>query len=413
MKLAYLTGQYPKVSHTFIRREILGLTARGHDVVRLSVRPADSGIADPLDRDELARTHTFFAAPRSSWVGAFLEAALRSPRALASELLRIAAGPLRSGPGWIPRMAYLVEAAFFLRILRREGVQHVHAHFGRNAAAVAAIIHRLGGPGFSMTVHGPDEFDDPRGFELGARVAETRFTVAISSFTAAQLRRWADLRDWSKIHVVRCSVDADFFESPIPIEAACRTFVCVGRLCAQKGQLLLLEALAELVHAGVDCRLVLAGDGEMRAEVERRAAELGLGAHLEITGWIPEAEVRSRLRSARVMVLPSFAEGLPVVIMESLALGRPVISTFIAGIPELVDDTDGWIVPAGDVQALAGAMRQALDASVAELTEKGRLGRAKVRRDHFVETEVARLETLFKAAIPGEAGSVAAPGTRD
>ena len=401
MKLAYLTGQYPKVSHTFIRREIHALEARGHAILRLSVREPDSGIADPLDRAERERTRTFFTAPRSAWLAAFARRALRRPGAMLGELGRVIASLVRPGPGPIPRCAYWVEACYFLGLIEAEGVEHVHVHFGRNGVSVAQIMQRLGGPGFSMTVHGPDEFDDPRGFELREKAHDAAFTVGISAYTTAQLRRWVDPADWSKLAIVRCSVDESFFAEASPSPPGPRRFVCVGRLCAQKGQLLLLEAFARVAAREADVRLVLAGDGELRGAVEAAARRLGIAERVEITGWIAESVVREQLRAAFCMVLPSFAEGLPVVIMEALAMRRPVLSTFIAGIPELVDADCGWLVPAGDVEALADAMTRALATPAGVLDAMGERGAAHVRERHFAAREAERLERLLLGCGPG------------
>ena len=402
MKLAYLTGQYPKVSHTFIRREILGLEALGHEVVRLSVRPGDSGVVDAADVAERERTHVFFESSPVEWASAFFAALRSDPAGVLREVLRaVRSGLAGPGVGVGRRIAYVVEACWFLGILRREGVEHVHAHFGRNAASVARIAHDLGGPGFSMTVHGPDEFDDPRGHELGTKVAASAFTAAISHYTTAQLRRWVDPVAWDKLHVVRCSVDESFFDEARDIDPDYTTFVCLGRLCAQKGQLVLVDAFAALVTSGVEAKLVLAGDGEMRPEVEARVAEHRLGDRVEITGWIDEARVREVLRDARCMVLPSFAEGLPVVIMEALAMRRPVISTYTAGIPELVADDCGWLVPAGDVAALTEALRDAAGRAPEDLDAMGARGAAKVRKQHYLETEVARLDGLLRGVGAG------------
>lgn len=396
MKLAYLTGQYPKVSHTFIRREIQGLEAIGHEVVRLSVRPGDSGVIDPMDVREQEKTRVFFQASPLAWTSAVLVALVRSPAALARQLaLALVRGLWGPGQGVVQRLAYLVEATWFLGILRSEGITHWHVHFGRNAASVARIVRTLGGPSFSMTVHGPEEFDDPRGHELAEKVAEAEFTAAISHYTTAQLRRWVPPESWSRLHVVRCSVDESFFEAARPIEGDCTTFACVGRLCAQKGQLVLIDAFAGLIARGVDARLVLAGDGPMREEVESRIAQHDLGSRVEVTGWISEAQVRQCLLASRCMVLPSFAEGLPVVIMEALALERPVISTYTAGIPELVSRECGWLVPAGDVPSLTAVLAEAAAAPAEELHAMGRRGALRVRERHFLKTEVARLERLL------------------
>ncbi len=198
-----------------------------------------------------------------------------------------------------------------------------------------------------MTIHGPAEFDAAIGFSLGPKIEEARFVIAITDYCGAQLRRWVEPEHWHKIRVVRCAVEDELFDLARPIEPDCRTLVCVGRLTAQKGQLLLLDAVRRLVEEGVDLKLVFAGDGEMRPQVEQRIAEYQIESHVEITGWIDGDEVMRRLLDSRAMVLPSFAEGLPVVIMEAMALSRPVLSTYIAGIPELVEPGTQWLARAG------------------------------------------------------------------
>lgn len=389
LRLAYLTTTYPEVSHTFIRREIQELEARGHRVERLSVREPGSELVDPLDRAERERTwyclrrlprELAFALPRD--LGRFLSA-LRTT----IEMARV------SHRGWLVGFAYLLEALVVKRRLDSLGVQHLHVHFGTNAAAVARLVRRLGGPPYSLTVHGPAELDAAIGFSLGGKIEDAEFVVAISDYCGAQLRRWVGPEHWHKIRVVRCAVEERLFEQATPVDPDSRTVVCVGRLTAQKGQLLLLEALRLLVRDGVDLRLVLAGDGEMRPEIEQRIAEFGLGDRVEITGWIDSGEVVRRLRSARAMVLPSFAEGLPVVIMEALALERPVLSTYIAGIPELVEPGEsGWLVPAGNAVALARALRDVMETPAERLDAMGRAGARAVRARHLLPVEVSRLE---------------------
>ena len=232
-------------------------------------------------------------------------------------------------------------------------------------------------------------------------MADAAFVVAITDFCAAQLRRWASVEDWPKIHVVRCTVGDDFFSAVQPIDPMSRTFVSVGRLCPQKGQLLLIDALARVVRGGVDARLVLVGDGELRPLVERRIAEADLGGHVEITGYASEAEVRRHILAARALVLPSFAEGLPMVIMEAFALGRPVVSTYIAGIPELVrTGENGWLVPAGNTEQLAEAMLAVLEAPAQKLDAMGEAGRQQVIQRHNTSIEAQELERLLLACSP-------------
>jgi glycosyltransferase involved in cell wall biosynthesis len=397
VRVAYLTPQYPKVSHTFIRREIAALEARGHEVVRMSIRTPDQELSvDPQDKAEASRTFSCLGQGPTALAAAVLVTVARRPAA-AFAGLRLATRVAR-GAGVVRALAYFVEACLIQRHLRASDVSHLHVHFGTNAATVALLIAEMGGPGFSMTVHGPDEFDAPAAHMLAAKVAAARFAVGISDFTAAQLQRWSEAPHWEKIHVVRCTVDERFFAAASPIGPA-RQLVCVGRLCPQKGQLVLVEAFARLAAEDSGAQLVLAGDGEMRPDIERAIARHGLGGRIHLTGWIDERQVRQHILASRCFVLPSFAEGLPVSIMEAFALGRPVISTYVAGIPELVrPGENGWLVPAGNVDALFVAMREALSAPVERLQALADAGARAVRERHDSATEAARLEKLLQVA---------------
>ncbi len=397
MRLAYLTTTYPAVSHTFIRRELLEVERRGHRVLRLSIRPTNGALADPLDQEEQAKTLHCLAQPFFTLLRAQLRTMLTRPIAFLDAMRLAIRMGWRSHRGLPRHFAYLAEAAYFVQVLRADGVEHVHVHFGTNSAAVARLIHRLGGPTYSFTVHGPDELDAPQSLDIRGKVRDAAFVVAISDFGAAQLRRWVSLEDWHKIHVVRCGVGDEFFDGTCPVDSSSDTLVCVGRLSPQKGQLLLIDALAEVVRGGTSARLVFAGDGELRPVIENRVREAGLCDRVTITGWIGEAEVRRQIRAARALVLASFAEGLPMVIMEAFALGRPVISTYVAGIPELVrPGENGWLVPAGNVGELAAAMREVLRAPAPKLDAMARAGGARVRSRHLTSTEVARLVDLFE-----------------
>ncbi len=148
-----------------------------------------------------------------------------------------------------------------------------------------------------------------------------------------------------------------------------------------------------------DLKIILIGDGDSRAEIEAEIERHGVGEQVIIKGWMANSAVREEIKNARAFLLPTFAEGLPVVIMEAMALGRPVISTYIAGIPELVDAECGWIIPAGDGEALTGAMRETLRASPERLAELGREGRARVEARHDVDKEAEKLGRLFADVV--------------
>jgi glycosyltransferase involved in cell wall biosynthesis len=241
----------------------------------------------------------------------------------------------------------------------------------------------LGGPPYSFTVHGPDEFDRPWPLSLTEKIEASSFVAGVSSFGRSQLYRQCGHEHWPKVEIVRCGVDRSYVDTEVTPIGDTRRLVCVGRICEQKGQLLLIEAAAKLRDLGERFELILVGDGDMRRELESLIAQHGLDEMVTITGWASGEEVRNYLVGARAMVLPSFAEGLPVVIMEALALGRPVVSTYIAGIPELVvPGESGWLIPAGSIDALVDAMREVLQTPTARLEELGREGRRRVLGAH-------------------------------
>jgi colanic acid/amylovoran biosynthesis glycosyltransferase len=394
MRIAYLINQYPWVSHSFIRREICALEAMGLEVCRFSIRDTGGAHADAADCHEARRTRVLLNRPWA--LAAAVTRALLGRPVRFGRALRLAWKLGRcSEAGIVRSMAYLAEACRLRQWLHSSGCRHLHAHFGTNPAAVAMLCQELGGPAYSFTVHGPDEFDRAPHLALDEKIARARFVAAISEFGRSQLMRWCDARHWSKLHIVRCGLDDQFLDHErVPIPAAPR-LVCVGRLCAAKGQLLLVEAAQRLAREGVDFRLVLVGDGELRGRIESLVAQQHLGDRITITGWASNQTVRAEVLGARAMVLPSFAEGLPVVIMEALALGRPVISTYIAGIPELVKPAmNGWLIPAGSVEGLAAAMREALTMPVERLEQMGRHGARTVAQRHDVAVEARRLAQL-------------------
>jgi glycosyltransferase involved in cell wall biosynthesis len=400
-RVAYLVNRYPAVSHTFIRREIEGLEAAGLEVLRYSVRGAEPGeLVDPQDLRERERTAVLLDAGAPALALAALGAALGRPaRFLRALALALRIGS-RSPRGRLRHLAYLVEACLLRRVLAREGAAHLHAHFGTNPATVALLCRLLGGPPYSLTAHGPEEFDRPEALALPAKIRHAAFVVGISEFGRSQLRRWAEPRDWPKLHVVRCGVDSAFL-APSDPPAAPRA-VCVGRLCVDKAQNLLVEAAARLAAEDRQFELVLVGDGDLRPLVEERIRSLGLEGRVQLRGWLGGEGVRAEIRAARCLVLPSLAEGLPVVLMEALALGRPVISTTVAGIPELVEPgRNGWLVPPGSVDALAAALREALEMPPGRLAELGRAGSARVAERHDARREAARLAGLLRDALGG------------
>lgn len=399
MKIAYLVNQYPKVSHSFIRREISAVEACGVEVLRFSIRSCSSELVDAADKAELEKTQIILSAGALGLLSNFVWVLATKPvRLLTALWLTIKVG-YRSERGLLRNFIYLVEACVFLNQIAKCNVDHVHAHFGTNSTTVAMLCRELGGPPYSFTVHGPEEFDKVQAIALPEKIKRAVFVVAISSFGKSQLYRWCNSKDWAKIYVIRCGLDDSFFEqslTPIPTSSS---LVCVGRLCEQKGQLLLVRAIAHLASEGFQIKLVLVGDGPLRTEIEQLIVTEQLHQQIEITGWASSSMVCGYLTNARAMVLPSFAEGLPVVIMEAFAMGRPVISTYIAGIPELVGPDCGWLIPAGSVEELVDALKLVLRSPVETLEEMGKLGAERVSQQHCAKTEASKLVTLFQSSI--------------
>jgi glycosyltransferase involved in cell wall biosynthesis len=400
VRLAYLCNLYPAVSHSFVRREIEGVERAGHEVHRFSLRPARTDLRDEADLREASIT----------------EAVLGQgvPRLLIAALAFLAARPVKtfsamraawrlSGPGLKSKLrhcAYWLEAAWLVRRMDELKIEHLHAHFGTNPAAVAAISRAWGGPPFSFTVHGPDEFDAPLALSLPAKVEAASFVVGISSYGGSQLMRWTSPDQWKKVEVIRCGLDRTFLDAaPQPVPAGSTEFVCVARLSAQKGLPLLIAACDRLRTSGERFSLTVIGDGEMRSTLEADVRRRQLEDVVSFVGVRTSGEIREHLLGARAFVLPSFAEGLPVVIMEALALSRPVITTAIAGIPELVGGECGWLIPAGSEEALADALRESLHAPANDLSARGAVGRERVRQMHDAGRNAAQIiEAIGRAS---------------
>jgi glycosyltransferase involved in cell wall biosynthesis len=261
------------------------------------------------------------------------------------------------------------------------------------------LIRELGGPPFSFTVHGPDEFDAPIALAIPEKVARALFVVAITNFCKAQLQRWSFVDDWRKIEVVRSGVPEEFFKSATPTPDA-PELLTIGRLGAQKGHMTLLAAIRRVVDQRIDVRLVVAGDGELRKTLEAEVDRLNLAGVVELIGAVSERQVRDRLASCRVLVMASYAEGLPGVIMEAMAMQRAVVATAVNGIPELVfPGRNGWLAPAGDPRGLSDAIVEALRMPIDQLRTMGRAAQEDARSRHHLDTTIREMCSLFERSV--------------
>lgn len=406
MRIAYLVNQYPTVTHIFIRREIRALERRGVEVVRLALRGWDSEIVDAEDEFERAQTRYVLQEGAKPLLVALIRVLFTRPICFV-RAFALACRVSRKGERPFPvHFVYLAEACRVAIWLRLARIQHLHTHFGTNSAEVAMLTHALGGPTWSFTIHGPKEFDKVESIGLPEKVRRAAFVVAISSYGRAQLYRFVERQNWPKIHVVHCGLETAYWTSLVNVLPDADRLVCVGRLCEQKGQILLVEAARQLRDRGVKFELVLVGDGEMRADIEAAIGLNNLQSLVRITGRISSKRLHEEILGARALVLPSFAEGLPMVIMEAMALRRPVITTFVAGIPELVlSGENGWLVPAGNVKALTHAMETCLNMPVDVLRRMGEAAHARVLTRHNVDTQAAKLIELFRAVIAQNASA--------
>ncbi len=395
MKVAYLTSCYPAVSHTFILREVAALRERGVQVITFSVRRPGSGeLTDEAARGEAAATRWLVPPPLAAYAGAILWALLTRPlltlRTLAAALWHRDM-MLRQRVLWL---CYLGEAILLAYWLTRGGVDRIHCHFGNNGAATGMLAAMLAKVPFSMTCHG-SELLDPARHRLADKVARASFVACVSRYGRAQLMLTCPPEQWDRLHIVRCGVAATHGRTAGPHNAVPQ-ILCVGRLSREKGHLILLDALARLRDRGCVARLTLIGDGPMRAMIEDRIRTLKLGDLVTLTGSLAPEAVAVYYRQTDVLALASFSEGVPVVLMEAMAHGLPVVASRVGGIPELVEhDVSGLLVAPGDADELADALKRV----ITEPDLAIRLGQAGVRaveREFLLGPAVERLIALFR-----------------
>lgn len=394
-RVAYLVGEYPAVSHTFVLREVAALRAEGLEILTCSIRrTGPEHHRGPAERAEAEATFNVLDAARSPrrLIGAQI-AALRRPGLYLRTLRK--AWAMR-GPGLraaLYQLIYFVEATVLAQHLQRQGVAHLHNHFAQASCTVALLAARLAGIPFSFTLHGPADFTDPRLWRLDAKIADAAFVSCISHFCRSQAMLASPPDHWSRLHIVHCGVEPARYDAP---PATGKNLLFVGRLTAAKGVPVLIEAMPRIRSAHPDAHLTLIGDGPDRALLERLVRRLDLSKAVTFAGYQSQDEVARTLARTAVFVLPSFAEGVPVVLMEAMAARRPVVATRIAGIPELVEDgVSGRVVVPGDGAALADAVCDIL-AEPARAAAMGAAGRHKVEAEFDIAQQAVKLAMLFR-----------------
>jgi len=394
VRVAYVLGQYPLVSLTFIQREIAGLRALGFDVITCAMRRTDPGQHRGPAEKEAAAT-TFYVVDAMKRPGVFLSAhvaALARPGRYAAALKLALATRSPGLKALLYQLIYFCEAVVLARHVKAQGADHIHAHFTTNAATVAMLTSELTGIPYSFTLHGPADFLDPYRWKIGEKAARAAFVATISHYARSQLMFHTPPEHWERLHIVHCGVEPARYSTDHTSPPGETRAIFVGRVAPVKGLRLLVEAMARLKEDLPELSLTIVGDGPDRAEVEAAAA--ATGARVRFTGYLSQSEVSEALSQSDFAVLPSFAEGVPVFLMEAMASGKPVVATQVAGVSELVEDTvHGMLVPPGDVESLTRAMR-ALATDTRLRAAMGQAGRRKVIAEFDAVTEAARLAAL-------------------
>lgn len=396
--IAYLVSRYPTLSMIFVLREVLALRALGFRIETASINPPDRppDQLTPQEREEAARTYCVKCHGLTGAAAAHAQTLLRNFAGywrgvrLAFHLAGLDLSRL------FLNLMYFTEALMVGQWMRRNGQTHLHVHLASQAASVGLFVQRVFRVGYSMTVHGPDEFYDADGKYLPQKIAAADFIVCISSYTRSQLMNLSPYAHWKKFVVARLGVDAAAF-SPPPQPAPQETFeiLCVGRLAPAKGQHLLIDAADRLARQGRSVRLRLVGSGPDEASLRNHAGRLASPMTIIFEGAVNQDRIRSIYANANVFCLPSFAEGLPVVLMEAMAMQIPCVSTNIAGIPELIrNEIDGLLVPASDLDALTEALAKLMD----DGDLRNRLaasGRVRVVEHYNLTRNVGELAAIF------------------
>ena len=391
--LAYLVSRYPAVSHTFILREVAQLRALGHTIHTASINVPDRKL-DAMDAAERAEAQATYCIKTDGALGAIGALAFWAVRAPGRLFKTISQG-VRLGHG-AKGLAYAVEAAMVGRWMHQRQLAHLHVHFGNAGAAVGVLAKTLTGCHLSYTIHGPDEFDDVPGQQLAMKMRAADAVVCISQFARGQLMRISAPDDWAKFQVCRLGVDPAQFPFSPPSNGTQKVrLLCVGRLTPAKGQVLLVKACAQLRDAGIDFSLTLVGEGPDRSRIETAISRHQLNTHVTLTGALTQEGVRRALAEADMFVLPSLAEGIPVVLMEAMSSGVPCISSPVNGIPELIEHQHtGFLATAGDVDSLAQQLL-VLARDAAQRRSIAQAARQKVEQHFNLEHNVRQLSHIF------------------
>ena len=416
MAIAYLVGHYSAPSRTVVRREIAALRRRGVKIDIFSVRPpVPEEVTSDVDRADGAETTYLLPASAFTVLGNNLRMLLRAPGAYVRALAFSLRHRNRGARALLDAPIHFLEGMLLAEHLHCRGVAHLHSHFADAGSHVALVATRYLGIRFSLTVHGGCDFDFPAGPLLADKIRESTFVACATQYGMAQAMRLSHPSLWSRLSVVRCGVELDKLPPRRPREADPHgriRIICVGRLAPEKGQLGLIDTFAMARERGLDAELVLLGDGPDRAALMARVVAVGMGPYVKLLERQPEDRALEEIARSDVLVLASFMEGLPVVLMEAMALGVPVIAPDVAGIPELVQHGDsGLLFIAGDWNQLAERLCT-LGSDAALRARLAEAARCRIEEEFDMAQAVTPLLERFTDAAPAATLTRGARATR-
>ncbi len=401
MRIAYLTGQYPRATDTFIQREVAGLRELGVEVDTFSIRrTGDEHMVG--SEQKLERERTFYLLPPNpiDLLLSHISLLLTSPQRY---LQAIALAWTTSQPGLqgaLYQFFYFLEAGILTKQIHHRQISHLHNHIAEASGTVAMLAAQMGGFTYSFTLHGPYIFFRPERWRLDEKIKRALFVCCISNYARSQGMLFAPAHKWERMHIIHCGIDPALFD-PVTHTMPGKRLLFVGRLDVAKGLSILLESLTVIKQQHPDILLTVVGDGPDREQLAQMTERLGLSAQVNYVGYKSQGEVRDYLRQTDLFVLPSFAEGVPVVLMEAMASGVPVVATQVGGVNELVENgVNGYLVPPANASALTEHIEKLLNDRQLRVAF-GTAGRAKVERDFNIHHEVSRLHCLMTKALQG------------
>jgi colanic acid/amylovoran biosynthesis glycosyltransferase len=402
LRIGYFTGIYPRATDTFIQREVHGLRDRGFDVRTFSVRKsgADHDVSAQI-REEKRNTCYLLPASPLRLLAANLSWLFTAPLSYLHTLWLAWISAPAGWRKWVYQLYYFQEAVVLSRELQRQQITHLHNHLGDASGTVTLLACQMAKIGFSITFHGPHIFFEPAQWALREKVRYSRFVVCISHYCRSQVMLFSDQADWARLKIIHCGVDLARYSYAVPRERGCK-LLYTGRLAAEKGLPVLFDCLGQLRARGYAFELTLVGDGPDRGALEGLAQVAGIAGCVKFAGFAGQDEVLGYLRESDMLLLPSFAEGVPVSLMEAMACGVPVVATHVGGVVELVEHQQtGQVVHAGDPDSLRDAIARYLDDRALRM-HVSRKGRERIVAEFNLDSEIDKLAALF-ARHAGEA----------